>query len=180
MGRYVALLRGINVGGKNIIKMSALSACFTEHGYEDVRTYIQSGNVLFTARGTPKKLVADLEAMLKKAFQYQAAVVLRSHAELEQVVARAPKGFGAKPDLHRYDVLFLMPSLDAKVALGSVPLKEGVDQAWAGDGTMYFSRLIAKASASRLSKLTAMAMYQQMTIRNWNTTTALLEMLNES
>ena len=47
MGRYVALLRGINVGGKNLIKMADLKACFEEHGFERVVTYIQSGNVLF-------------------------------------------------------------------------------------------------------------------------------------
>ena len=73
MARYVALLRGINVGGKNPIGMPALKACFEEHGFEDVATYIQSGNVLFSARrASMSTFTSRIERMLSADFDYDA------------------------------------------------------------------------------------------------------------
>jgi uncharacterized protein (DUF1697 family) len=180
MSRYVALLRGINVGGNNLIKMAALKACFEKQGFADVATYIQSGNVLFTASGpgAAAKLALGIEAALAAAFDYKATIVLRSQKEMRAVVARAPAGFGAQPDKYRYDVIFLRAPLTAAAALEDVPMKPGVDQAHAGPGVLYFSRLIAKATSSRLGKVVAMPMYKSMTIRNWNTTTKLLQLLD--
>lgn len=178
MGRFVALLRGINVGGKNIIPMKALAEFFVELGFDQVRTYIQSGNVVFDSRKGPRTLVPALEGALRERFRYQASVVVKSHADLKRVVAQAPAGFGQSPDAERYDVLFLMPALLAKDALSLIPRKEGVDHVFAGPGVLYFSRLIAKASETRLSRITQLPIYQQMTVRNWNTTTALLSMMD--
>src|SRR5688572_14340509 len=98
MTRYVALLRGINVGGKNIIKMTELKACFEAQGLRDVATYIQSGNVLFSApaRGADA-LCRRVETTLAKTFAYRASVLLRSREELAAIVQRAPRGFGSAP-----------------------------------------------------------------------------------
>ena len=177
MPRYVALLRGINVGGKNLIRMPALAACFEAQRLTDVSTYIQSGNVLFSARQGAAALERRLEAALADAFSYRATVVVRSHQQLAAVVARAPRGFGTQPARYRYDVIFLKGPLTAAAALADVPRKDGVDQVFAGAGVVYASRLVAKASQSRIGRLTALPIYQQMTIRNWNTTTALLRLL---
>ncbi len=178
VSQYVALLRGINVGGKNVIPMAALKACFERAGFGGVSTYIQSGNVLFDADdAAPAKLTRRLEKALADAFRYAASMVLRSRAQMQSVVDRAPKGFGANADAYRYDVVFLKEPLDAPTAMKSVATRPGVDQASAGTGVLYFSRLIRKASQSRLSKLTAQPVYQQMTIRNWNTTTTLLRLM---
>ena len=180
MTSYVALLRGINVGGKNPIKMPALKACFEAGGFEDVVTYIQSGNVLFrSASSSPGALTRRIEQMLRKRFDYEATVVLRSRAQLRAVVDGAPKGFGADPMAFRYDVIFLKESVTARSALKSVPMKAGVDEAHAGRGVLYFSRLTAKATQSRLSKIVSLPIYRSMTIRNWNTTTKLLQMLED-
>ena len=174
----LALLRGINVGGKNVIKMADLRACFEAEGFSDVVTYIQSGNVLFTGGGSDKgKLAVRIEAMLAAAFDYSASVVLRSRRQLEAVVARAPDGFGERRDAYRYDVAFLKAPLTAGVAVKSVRTRPGVDQVHPGRGVLYFSRLASKASQSYLSKLSALPIYQQMTVRNWNTTTKLLGLM---
>jgi uncharacterized protein (DUF1697 family) len=179
MTQFVALLRGINVGGNNLIKMSELKACFEKLGFENVATFIASGNVLFESKGSAgPKLTSRIEAMLEKTFGYRASVVLRSAKQLEQIVKKAPKGFGTQPAAYRYDVLFLKEPLSAAVALKSVPTKEGVDAAFAGPGALYFSRLEKKASQSRLSKIAAMPIYKSLTIRNWNTTTKLFALLN--
>jgi uncharacterized protein (DUF1697 family) len=172
MPQYVALLRGINVGGKNLIRMAALKACFESEGFGDVTTYIQSGNVLFrSARSAREGLTGRIERMLAAAFRYDASVVLRDRKQMTTVVHRAPARF-------RYDVIFLKEPLAAAEAIRDVPTRDGVDQAHAGTGVLYFSRLIAKASRSQLSRIVSLPMYQHMTIRNWNTTTTLLEMMD--
>jgi len=179
MPTYVALLRGINVGGKNLIKMPALKACFEAGGLRNVSTYIQSGNVLFESpeRGSTA-LTSRIEGMLGETFDYEASVVLRSHAQMRVVVERSPKGFGSSPATYRYDVIFLKGPLTAKTAMESVLTRDGVDEAHAGMGVLYFSRLISRASQSRLSRIASMPVYQSMTIRNWNTTTKLLQMMD--
>ena len=178
MTTYVALLRGINVGGKNLIKMPALKAAFEAEGFGDVSTYIQSGNVLF---GSPQKgskaLTERIEAMLAASFDYIPTVVVRSRAQMRSVVEKAPKGFGTKPDTYRYEVLFLKEPLTAKAALKHVPTNPAVDTAHAGVGVIYHSRLTARATASRLSQIAASPIYPKLTIRNWNTTTKLLSLM---
>lgn len=95
MTRYVALLRGINVGGKNVIRMPALKACVEARGLRDVATYIQSGNVMFSAaRPDERRLTRMLEDALSKTFAYRSRVVLRSSAQMKAIVDGAPKGFG--------------------------------------------------------------------------------------
>jgi uncharacterized protein (DUF1697 family) len=178
MTQYVALLRGINVGGNNLIKMAELARCFEKQGFSGVTTYIQSGNVLFEAgAASPSKLARGLEAAILKTFDCKAAVALRSKKELKSIVTGAPKGFGKQPEKYRYDVIFLFEPLAAKEALKDMPIREGVDQAFAGNGVLYASRLIAKATKSKISKIASMPMYKQMTIRNWNTTTKLLSLM---
>ena len=181
MPRYVALLRGINVGGKNLIKMSALKTCFEANGFEDVATYIQSGNVVFASPETRAAgLTRRIEAMLAGTFGYEATVVVRNRNQMRSVVERAPKAFGAEPMRYRYDVIFLKEPLTATVALKSVPAKPGVDEAHAGTGVLYFSRLIERATQSQLNKIISSPIYPSVTIRNWNTTTKLVRMMNEA
>lgn len=175
----VALLRGINVGGKNVIRMAELRSCFEAAGFDDVITYIQSGNVIFrTPAVALDPLTIRIEELLASAFDYQARVVLRSRAQMEAVVSGAPAGFGSRPDRYRYDTVFLRPPLTAKAAMAEVLVRPGVDEAWGGKGVLYFSRLISQASRSYLSRLVSMPVYQRMTVRNWNTTTRLLELMS--
>lgn len=181
MDVYVALLRGINVGGKNLIKMTDLAACFEDLGFSRVRTYIQSGNVIFAANETDKTgLAARLERALSETFQYAASLVLRSEAEMQSIIANAPEGFGAEPDVYRYDVLFLKEPLTAAEAMQFVSDKPGVDHTVSGDGVLYHARLIARASQSRLPRLVSLPVYQSMTIRNWNTTTRLAALMQSA
>jgi uncharacterized protein (DUF1697 family) len=178
MSLYVALLRGINVGGKNLIRMPALKACFELQGFGDVATYIQSGNVLFSARSTnQRRLAAQIENALATTFAYPSRVVVRSLAQMNTTVTDAPDGFGQRPTRYRYDVIFLKEPLTADEALNSVSAKPGVDRVFAGAGVLYSSRLISKATQSRLGRIVGTPAYQNMTIRNWNTTTKLLELM---
>jgi len=173
------LLRGINVGGGNIIRMTDLKACFEGIGCADVATYIQSGNVVFRSKEKdPARLAARMERALSARFAYAARAVVLDHKQLAYVVLRAPAGFGKQPAKYRYDVMFLRSPVTATEVMKSISLKEGVDNATKGKGVLYFSRLISKATQSHLHRIIALPVYQQMTIRNWNTTTKLLALMD--
>ncbi|HEX5903582.1 MAG TPA: DUF1697 domain-containing protein [Actinomycetota bacterium] len=179
MALYVALLRGINVGGKNLIRMPELKAAFEADGFGDVATYIQSGNVLFSSSGASSHALTDrIEAMLADAFDYVPTVVVRSRTQMRAIVGRRPKGFGAQPAKYRYDVLFLKEPLSAKRVVSKVETNPAVDRIWAGTGVLYFSRLTARATASRLNRFVVSPTYQSVTVRNWNTTTKLLSLMD--
>jgi uncharacterized protein (DUF1697 family) len=177
----VALLRGINVGGRNAIRMPALKAALEADGFERVATYIQSGNVIFAPPATSSaELTTRIEALLEVSFGFPVPVVVRTHTQMRTVVARAPSGFGEDPATFRSDVIFLKEPLTAKTAIASVPTNPDVDEVHQGPGVLYFSRLVAEATRSRLNKIVASPIYPNVTIRNWNTTTRLLAMLDDA
>ncbi|MBX5491917.1 MAG: DUF1697 domain-containing protein [Chloroflexi bacterium] len=179
MIQYVALLRGINVGGNHLIKMPELRLCFETLGFGNVATYIQSGNVLFeAAEQEPADLTARIEEALAAQFGYAARIVLRSHDQMRAIVAGAPAGFGNQPERYRYDVIFLREPLTVAEAMRQLRTREGVDQACAGDGVCYFARLASRAAQSYLSRIVALPVYQSMTIRNWNTTVKLRALMD--
>ncbi len=179
--QYVALLRGINVGGKNVIRMTDLKACLESMGLKDVATFIQSGNVLFKSTEKDKAgLVNRIERGLSETFHYPSRLVLVTEKELEKIVQGAPPAFGKETSKYTYGVIFLKEPLTPRAALKIVSIKEGVDYVAAGKYALYFSRLIAKASSSRLTRIITMPEYQNMTIRNWNTTVKLLAAMRTS
>jgi uncharacterized protein (DUF1697 family) len=170
--QYLALLRGINVGGKNLVRMADLRAAFESMGFADVATYIASGNVLFGAPRTKRaELAAGIESELTRGFGIELKAVLLTAAQLHAVVEGAPRGFGA--DTHLCDVVFVRNPLTVKRAFGLLEMRDGVDSGWSGKGVIYFSRLAAKATSSRLNKVASLPEYKNMTIRSWSTTTKL-------
>ena len=159
--------------------MMELRASFQGMGFTDVATLIQSGNVVFSSKVASKSKLTDrIEKALSKDFGYDSRVVLASAKELALVVAQAPSGFGKDKDKYRYDVLFVKEPMTTNEALAQVTTKPGVDEARAGKHALYFRRLISKAAQSHLSKLVQRPVYKSLTIRNWNTTTKLFEMMS--
>lgn len=176
--RCVALLRGINVGGRNPVRMADLRACFEADGHTEVSTYIQSGNVLFTTDAPIRTIGERVEAALEERFGIPLVVVVRTHRQLRGVVDDAPPGFGAEPDHYHSDAIFLRAPLTPAKAMKVVQLRDGVDQAWAGRGVLYFARLSELRTRSKLNKIMGTPEYRQMTIRSWSTTTKLLTLLD--
>src|SRR5512133_2006029 len=112
MEQYLALLRGINVGGNNIIRMTDLKDCFANLGLADIQTYIQSGNVIFKSNENDKLNLTDqIEKALAVRFSYNSKIALLSQTQLETIAKEAPPGFGAFPDKYKYDVIFLRGGL---------------------------------------------------------------------
>jgi uncharacterized protein (DUF1697 family) len=177
--QYVALLRGINVGGKNKVPMADLRDAVEADGHTRVRTYIQSGNVLFESTASAAELEDRIERALECHLGLPLVVVVRSERQLRAVVDNAPKGFGAEPTTYHSDVLFLKAPLTPKQAMGVVSLRDGVDQVWPGTRVLYFARLSARRVQSKMGRIVSTPEYKQMTIRSWKTTTKLVELLDE-
>ena len=88
--KYVAFFRGINVGGKNTVKMSDLRQLLIGAGFHDVKTYIQSGNVIFLSDMEQHLLASVIEHAFKEQFGFSSAVIVRSGAEIESIVDALP------------------------------------------------------------------------------------------
>ncbi|MDR1998046.1 MAG: DUF1697 domain-containing protein [Candidatus Margulisbacteria bacterium] len=175
---YLALLRGINVGGNNIIKMNELKKLFAEINCTDVVTYIQSGNIIFCAAEKAKTKITDkIAKILYKKLNSKITMALLTFAEMQEIIAKKPEGFGAAKDKYKYDVIFLIKPLQARDALKAFELRAGVDQISAGKNVLYFSRLIKQLTKSKLAKIAASPIYPDITIRNWNTTEKLAELM---
>ena len=132
--QYLALLRGINVGGNNLVKMADLREAFESMELEDVTTYIASGNVLFGApRQKRDELAARLESGLTRRFDTELKVVLLTEAQLMRVVKGAPRGFGG--DAYRCDVVFVRKPLTVKKAFGTLEMERGSTEPGRGRGS---------------------------------------------
>ena len=177
--KYVVLFRGINVGGKSKVPMAQLQAVLSEE-FENVRTHIASGNVVLEA-DVPANRVADrIDSVVQEQFDVTALVrvLVVDEPTYREIVAAAPPGFGSQPDTHRYDVLFYMGVTAADVE-PYVLVNPEVEKTVLGERAAYHQRVAALASRSRLSRIAGTPVYPSLTIRNWNTTKRLLEMLDE-
>lgn len=181
MPTYAILLRGINVGGKNKVAMAGLKTCLEELGCSNVSTYIASGNVMLESEQRPDVLQAQIEQALPQTFKLDSklvGVLVLTRKQLQGVIEHKPKEFGEHPEKYHSDAIFLM-GIDRAEALSVFDPREGVDTLWPGDGVIYFQRLSAQRTKSRLNKIVGTPAYQSMTIRNWNTTTKLLKLLEQ-
>ena len=179
MTKYLVLLRGINVGGRNKVPMAALRELLESRGHTKVSTYIASGNVILSSDQSAAEIKRELEEALPKTFKLDSeliAVLVLTRAQLRAVVDKKPKGFGDQPELYHSDAIFLM-GIDAETAMEVFDPRPGVDRVWPGDGVIYSQRLSAERTKSRLNKAISTPLYKSMTIRSWSTTLALLELM---
>ena len=178
--RYVALLRGINVGGHNIIAKDDLRRCFEEMGFSRVRTYIQSGNIVFrAAEGEGEQLTARVEAGLSERFSYAARAVVLSYAEYRALLNAAPSAWGEDP-AYRHNALFTLAGTTPAQVLASIPpVKEELETVAAGPGVIFWSAEKKRVTRSAFVKLPALPVYQQVTIRNHNTVRRLAALLEQ-
>jgi uncharacterized protein (DUF1697 family) len=177
VSRYLVLLRGINVGGRNKLPMAALRELLESHGHTEVSTYIASGNVILSSDQSAAGIKRELEEALPKIFKLDSeliAVLVLTRAQLRAVVRDRSKGFGEKPDMYNSDAVFLM-GIDTPTAMKVFDPRPGVDQVWPGNGVIYSQRLTAQRTKSRLNRIVGTPAYKSMTIRSWTTTLALLE-----
>ena len=108
MERYIAFLRGINVSGQKLIKMEALRKAFNEAGFGNVKTYIQSGNIIFDSDETDiKKLTILLEDLIEKSFGFRTEVILRKHKDIESILNTLQRSKSESGEERKYYITFL-------------------------------------------------------------------------
>jgi uncharacterized protein (DUF1697 family) len=178
--KYAALLRGINVGGNNIIKMDALRKIFEEMGFSDVKTYIQTGNVVFEDTEKDKsKLREKIEEKVFKEIKGKINSAILTFSEMAEIILKKPEDFGEKDEEYKYDVIFLIEPLQAKDAVKEFNPRDGVDKIYAGKNVLYHSILKKERTKSHITKIIESKIYSQISIRNWNTTKKLYELMKE-
>jgi len=179
MNTFAILLRGINVGGKNMLPMTELKKCLEELGFSNVSTFIASGNIILTSDKSADEIKTRIEKALPESFKVDRElikVLVLTRDQLQAVIDNKPEGFGEQPEKYHSDAIFLM-GIEADEAMQVFDPREGVDKVWPGDGVIYSQRLSALRTKSRLSRIIGTPTYQSMTIRSWTTTTKLLEIL---
>ncbi len=175
--RYVALLRGINVGGKTLINMKDLKACIEELGFRDVSTYIASGNVLFeTGTRDAPKLETRIERAIEKRFQLPVKVVVHDREAYARIVRAIPKAWVGDASV-RANVAFVRRSTSAKQLVRDLEPDPGVDAVRAVDGAILWATKRDALNRSVMRKLIAGAAYKELTVRNLRTALKLQELL---
>jgi uncharacterized protein (DUF1697 family) len=178
VGRQIVLLRGINLGARNRIAMPKLREALEAAGFDDVRTYLQSGNVVLSSKASPEQVARKCERAIADRFGLNIKAVGRTRAELARVVKRNPLGEDAR-NPKRYQVSFLAAKLDrriiSKLDEAAAPSERFVLvgrelYAWHPEG-IGRSKLWALLAGPGLG-VTA-------TARNWTTVTKLLELADE-
>jgi len=176
---FVALLRGVNVGGNNMISMSSLKKSFENMGFTGVVTYINSGNIIFKSKeADARKLEVKLEQMLSREYQLDSKVVLRSVSEMGQLVQSIPRNWGGDSSW-RYNVIFLRHTIDSEKILAEIEVKKDIEEVVYRPGTLLWSAQISELTRTNMLKLSSRKMYQDMTIRNLNTTRKVFELMKK-
>jgi len=176
--RQIVLLRGINIGPNNRIPMPALRERLTGAGFADVRTYVQSGNVVLTSDATPGALAKQCEELIAAEFGLTIPVVTRTRAELAAVVRRDPLG-GVAEDPKRYQVSFLSAKPGPAVVRKLESLAAG-DERFTAVGREFYTWHAAGVARSKLwAAIADKGLGVTATSRNWTTVTTLLQMADE-
>lgn len=174
---FVALLRGINVGGKNKVEMKKLKKTFEQAGLTAVVTYINSGNVVFVdAIHRPAEIPALLEKAIQKDFKLDLRVVVRSLPAYEKVLKALPKTW-SNDDETKSDVLFLRDEVDEPGIVQLLGPKKDIDTVKYVPGAVLWKVDRKQVTRSGLHKLIGTKLYQQVTIRNVNTTRKIHELM---
>ena len=179
VGVFVALLRGVNVGGNNMISMSSLKDSFEGIGFTNVTTYINSGNIIFTTKeNDARKLELKVEQMLSKEYGLGSKVVVRSLAEMEKLVKSLPPHWDSDSNW-RHNVMFLRHTIDSEKVLADLPFNSEVEQVVYRPGTLLWSAQLSDINRTNMQKLSSKKIFQDMTVRNLNTTRKLCALMKK-
>lgn len=174
---YVALLRGINVGGNRKVDMKRLAATFERTGMRSVRTYINSGNVIFVDETRDAAaLVAALEPAIEADFGFPVPVIVRDAGAIRATVAGLDSAW-ANDHVAKCDVLFLRPEVDHPDILKQLTIKPTIDEVVYVPGAVLWRVEREKVTRSGLMKIVGTDLYSKMTVRNCNTLHKLADLM---
>jgi len=166
---YVAFLRGINVGGHSIVSMAAIKKALVDIGLSDVRTHINSGNVIFSTRASAsQKLVARIEKALEERTGMPIKVLVLDQKALKKLVGAIPRNWVDDKSMRTY-VLLLWRELDDRKILERLPVTPGVDNVRYAPGAVIWHVDRKDIAKSRMNRIIGTPYYKQITIRSANT-----------
>jgi uncharacterized protein (DUF1697 family) len=176
--KQIVMLRGVNLGPNRRVPMAELRTLLSGAGYEDVRTYVQSGNVVLSSSAQASELERECARLISERFGFDVPVVVRTRDQLAKIVARNPLGDVAE-NHKRYQVSFLSEELDAET-VGRLHDLVVVPEALVIDGREVFAWHPEGVARSKLwNGLANKSLGVTGTARNWTTVTTLLEMASE-
>lgn len=180
MERYIALLRGVNVGGKNKISMPALKAALEQSGFFAVSTYINSGNVFFSCE---KEAATDLQQKCRQlildGFGLEIPVAVLSERELADALGHAPEWWGDEAEVKHNAIFVIAPAEPETVMRDVGEAKPEYERVACHGRLIFWSAPLKTFSRTRWSNIVSTPAYANITIRNANTTRKLLALLRE-
>ncbi|WP_033542250.1 DUF1697 domain-containing protein [Planococcus sp. CAU13] len=175
---HVALLRGINVGGNNKIDMKELKAVFEEAGMSSVKTYINSGNIVFDSTASAEELPVILEAAILAHFGLPIKVLVYSFDDFKRIIGDIPGSWTNDTNM-KSDVWFLWPEADSESVLEQLVIKPEIDRVLYVPGAILWSVDKEHVTRSGMQKVIGTKLYKLVTIRNVNTVRKLLGLMEE-
>lgn len=179
MPTYVALLRGINVGGNNKVEMKKLQVVFETLGFSDVVTYINSGNIIFDSNTKNSvTLAAMIEQAIEKSFGFPVRTLVRDEKNIRAIAKATPLAWSNDTN-QRTEVMFLWDAFDKKTTLKLIPINPAIDTLLYAHGAIIWHIDDRKQyTKSGLRKFIGTEVYKHMTARNINTVRKLVSLMN--
>ena len=176
--KYIALLRGINVGGKNMISMKAIVPMFESMGFKEVSSYINTGNIFFEVDKADARskthvtnaltLTERISEGLRDEFNLDVPVLVKEMDEMKAIADAIPADWINKEN-KKSDVAYLFPSVDSPDVVEALPFNQDYIRVIYTKGALLWSLNMNDYSKSRLNKLVGSKLYASMTVRNVNT-----------
>ncbi|MFV0485557.1 MAG: DUF1697 domain-containing protein [Candidatus Saccharimonadales bacterium] len=166
--KYVALLRGINVGGKNKVDMKQLVAALIEVGLEGVSYYLNTGNIFFASDASQQELTTTIHDVIEREFGLDIKVLLRDETSIQKVTAEIPSDWQNTPEI-KCNVMFLWEKYDTPDVLEQLKIRPEIDEVFYESGAVVWRTKQSDFNRSGMSKLVGSDIYKHMTIRNVNT-----------
>jgi uncharacterized protein (DUF1697 family) len=166
--KYIALFRGINVGTSIRIDMKKLKELFLQMGFQNVSTYINSGNIIFNSKASKRTIIETVKDQMIKTFEVDIPTIIKSQSEIQKIVTSIPEDW-QNNDVQRSDVAFLFSEIDSIATVDKLPIiKDYVDIRYV-KGAIFWNIERENVIKSQLGKIIGCTLYPFMTIRNINT-----------
>ena len=180
MRNYIGFLRGINVGGNHKISMPVLKECFEENGFQNVITYLNSGNVIFSTQELDeRKLKEDCERLILKKFNLNISVMIISAEDFLAAAEHAPLWWD-QDEKSKHNAIFILPTVTLEEVFKKVgEAKPEYEKVGYYGNVIFWSAPIQTFSKTRWSKVVGSAVYQYITIRNANTIKKITQLVKE-
>ena len=175
---YISLLRGINVSGQKIIKIDELKKMYESCGFRNVKSYIQSGNIIFeTPSGTPEKLVKMIEKRIKDLFSFDVTVIMRTPDEFEKITRVNP--FAKTKPVEKLYVTFLSETINERKTELLIKYKSDKEDFGLIGNELYLYYPDGAGRTKLTNNIIESKLGVKATTRNWNTVNKLFEMSKE-